>query len=86
LNGTERHDAEGVRFVAGAQIPVVRTYYYRKSDEEGVCPFCRREAEYVDETAPGGTSRKMRYECECGAHGVDLWTWEAGSETVEEER
>jgi len=81
--GTDRQDSEGIVLDGAEEVRVVRTFYHRRSDEDGVCPFCGAEADWIDKTGPGGTFRKMRYECECGAHGVDMWTWEAGEEPVE---
>lgn len=80
--GTQRFDRSGLQMDGGDVVRGVRTIYHRLA-EEGVCPFCGTEMVFVDETAPGGSARKMRYECACGAHGTNPCVWEAGFEVTE---
>ncbi len=84
MSGTQRFDTEGIKMDDGGNVVRgVRTSYERFADGE-FCPFCRSRMVYVDEIAPGGSARKMRYECpECGAHGTDPCVWEAGFEVTE---
>lgn len=63
-------------------VDVIHVHYHRYADKTGVCPFCQSEdgVEFVDEVGTGGTYRKQRFECICGAFGEGLWTWKAGEE------
>lgn len=60
---------------------IPRVKYLRPAGSVGECPFCLSDenVEFVDEVGVGGTYRKQRFECECGAYGDGDWFWEAGT-------
>ena len=78
---TERLELDDIEITDdGSLLEVTRVHYQRYTDRAGFCPFCQSKdgVEFVDEVGPGGTYRKQRFECECGAFGEGVWTWKAG--------